>query len=217
MAPAAQTFAHAPQLRLLVDVSTQVVAPPAPGHAVCPVAQPGWQAPFTHSLPGPQRIPHPPQSTGSLDGSTHSEPHRVVPAEQVHSPATHEAPAGQVVPHAPQSKGLLVRSTHAFAQSVLPFAHSVVQTPAEQTLPGVHISPQTPQLAGSLSVSVQTPLQRWPPSKHMQEPAWQEVPALQSTPQEPQFALSVSWSTQDEPHAESPAVHVTEHWPPMHA
>jgi hypothetical protein len=40
VAPVAQTFAQAPQSRLFVDVSTHVVAPPGPAHAVSPVAQP---------------------------------------------------------------------------------------------------------------------------------------------------------------------------------
>ena len=64
--------------------------------------------------------------------------------------------------HAPQSEGSVVRSTQAPLQSVSPDAQVVVHTPAEQTWPVAQAMAQAPQLFGSLSVSVQTPLQRRP-------------------------------------------------------
>jgi hypothetical protein len=89
----------------------------------------------------------------------------------VHSLATQDSPSGQTLPQCPQSLLSLVVSTHPDAQhcSVPPQGgppsqvNADWQLPMAQTSSGAHGLPQPPQLAGSVSVSVQPEVQHvWP-------------------------------------------------------
>jgi hypothetical protein len=92
-------------------------------------------------------------------------------------------------------------------------AHDVVHAPLEHTWPLPHALPQAPQLFGSACVSVQTPLQRWPLSKHAHVPLWHVVPPLHTVPHPPQFALSVVSSTHAPPHCTCVPVQLSVHVP----
>jgi hypothetical protein len=149
---------QAPQLRLLVRTSTQLLP-----HKIWPpaVSHPAPQAPAVHIWPAGQALPQPPQLPGSICVSEQATPQRVVLAPQEHWLAMQLAPFGQGVLHAPQLFGSLVRSTQEFPQVVRPGPPSAppsdeqlkVQTPCPQTSPGGHTTPQPPQLFGSLCVS----------------------------------------------------------------
>ena len=65
----------------------------------------------------------------------------------------------QTTPQAPQFFSLVRGFTQAPEQSISPAAHWLVQVPPEQTSPVVQVLLHTPQLLGSVSRSVQAPLQ----------------------------------------------------------
>jgi hypothetical protein len=71
--------------------------------------------------------------------------------------------------------------------------HAAWQTPATQLLPAPQGLPQAPQLAGSIRVSTQTPVQLVRPvaQTSWQAPAAQVYPEPQAWPQDPQLARSV--------------------------
>ncbi len=88
-----------PQFRRSLSVSThlgfcgQYVAPTSHAHV-----------PLEH-VPSPHRIPHPPQSAGSVAyvaGSTHAPLQTSCPAGHAHVPDAQLAPAAQAIPHPPQ-------------------------------------------------------------------------------------------------------------------
>jgi hypothetical protein len=70
--------------------------------------------------------------------------------------------------------------------------------------------PQAPQLRGSSSTLVQTPLQTASPVAHAvtQRPLVHDSPVLQLTPQAPQLKRSLATLTHAVPHWASPGVHV---------
>jgi hypothetical protein len=58
-----------------------------------------------------------------------------------------------------------------------------LQTPAVQVAPAAHLLTQVPQLAGSVCVFTQLPLQNWSPAvAQEQTPLAQVCPPLQATP-----------------------------------
>ena len=120
-------------------------------------------------------------------------------AERVHAldaqPATPLARV-QTVPHALQLFASLARSRQTPEQLMVGEAHVLVQTPAEQTRPGIQTLPHVPQLALSVWSARQVPLQDvWPVGQTQLRP-WQDVPPEQRMPQAPQLVLSVARSRQ---------------------
>jgi hypothetical protein len=189
---------------------------PAMPHDSSPVGQPAVHTLLTHWLPGPQRMPQPPQSFGLLVVSTQVLPHIVVPVPQEQVLPEHVAPLGQALPQPPQFCGSSVSLTQAPLQLVRPVPQLVVHMPAEHTCIAVHLVPQPPQLFGSLWVAVQTPAQRVPLLSQAQTPAVQLVPAPHTVPQAPQLALSVCSFTHALPHWVSPAVQLSVQVPFAH-
>jgi hypothetical protein len=178
--PKGQVVPQAPQLAGFVRRSTQTVAAPPlpPGHAVNPpLPQPATQVPPEQLVPPRHTRPQAPQLLLSAEGSTQVAPHRIWPAAQLHAPPEQLAPLGHWVAQAPQCAGFPCRSMHAPLQLVSAIPASLVPQAALQTPPlqtgvppiAVHTAPQAPQLAGSLCVWKQTPLQRIP-AKHWQVP-----------------------------------------------
>lgn len=161
VAPVAHWFPHAPQFAALVLVSTHVcVVPPPPPkppppcvvHSVCPDAHPSVHAPLTQVWSPVQRFPHAPQFVLLDVVSTQVPLQLVSPPPQTHWPFEQLEPVPQALLHAPQSFGSLDVSTHAPPQFVSPAAQLVVHCPFEHTPPS-HVTPQPPQLFGSLCVS----------------------------------------------------------------
>jgi hypothetical protein len=70
------------------------------------------------------------------------------------------------------------------------------QMPPTQVWPAPQVTPQPPQLAGSLAVVTHWPLQLDWPAGHWHVPPWQVFPLLQTTPQPPQLLLSEPVVTQ---------------------
>jgi hypothetical protein len=99
---------------------------------------------------------------------------------------------GQTFPQLPQ----LLASFCVFAQ---PAGHPVgtlgghEQLPEAHVRPPVQVTPQAPQLLGSLATARQTPPQLRVPAAQ-QTPDWQLDPAAQTLPQVPQFELLVAVS-----------------------
>lgn len=186
--PGAHAFPQKPQLVVLVPVSThevpQQVAPlvqvPDPhlqvpsSHTSSPV-QAGEQgvtthAPSTHSSPGAQRMPHPPQLAGLLSTSTHAPPQQISvpvhagPVPQRQTPVLQTLPRGtQFTPQVPQSRRLLVTLAHAPIQHIRPpshpvsGAHSATHAPPRQTVIAGQVigqpTPTPPSVAGGVPVS----------------------------------------------------------------
>jgi hypothetical protein len=97
----------------------------APPHALSPVlhAEAHWPA-AQSGADVPQAAPQAPQLAGSLVTSTQADPHRRLPAAQVHAPALHVSPGLQRLLHTPQASRLLERSTHACPHAVSPPLHA---------------------------------------------------------------------------------------------
>jgi hypothetical protein len=92
----------------------------------------------------------------------------------------------------------------------------VAQTPAAQVPPVPQRLRQVPQLAGSVIVSVQVPLQAACVPGQLQMPLMQLVPVVQWTLQLPQFTGSAWTSMHAPPHAPMPAGHSTWQVPLRH-
>ena len=96
-----------------------VVSTQAPLQAWVPAGQP--QLPAVQASCGLHALPHPPQWSGSVAGSTHRPPQASCPAGQAQAPAVQTWPAGQAFPQAPQ----LARSTNRSLQASWPVPHRV--------------------------------------------------------------------------------------------
>jgi hypothetical protein len=161
---------QAPQFLALVERLTQVeiIIPlgPIPVQRVRFDAQPATHVPPVHVVPGAQRMPHAPQLTLSLCVSAQVAPHCESPAAHVQPPFTQLAPVGHWVAQAPQLSGSVVVSTHALPQARSGEVQLAPQTPPLQS--GVpasaeQMTPQPPQLLGSLWVRVHALSHRIPP------------------------------------------------------
>jgi hypothetical protein len=85
-----------------------------------------------------------------------------------------------------------------------PAPHVPLHVPLEQTWPAEHVLPQPPQLRGSLSVSVHTPLQFVGVCPLHDDPhllCWQTSLGLHAMPQPPQFCGSTTRDTHRPPQA----------------
>ncbi|CAG0996135.1 hypothetical protein GPROT1_03438, partial [Gammaproteobacteria bacterium] len=92
------------------------------------------------------------------------------------------------------------------------------QPPNEQVWPAEHTRPHPPQLAASVSVSVQLSPQSVVPPVQVgwQELLWQLVPAPQALKQNPQFELSLRVSTQSPSQSVRGEAHWAMHSPSWH-
>jgi hypothetical protein len=116
------------------------------------------------------------------------------PVGHEHVPPEQLPPAGQVLPQVPQLPLLVCRSTQTMPfpiipppmHSVSPVGQPAVHVPPTHVLFGPQRSPQVPQFRGSVSVSVQTPLQLVSPPPHTHEPFVQLEPVPHWVPQAPQ-------------------------------
>jgi hypothetical protein len=137
--PPVQMVPHEPQLRLSVDVSTQLVVLPKKKpmvvHAVSPLlhttppASPIAHVPPEHTVLPWQRVPHDPQLVLSVCVLTHVAPHCVSPAPQEQLPLLHVPPVAHWCPQLPQLSESLCVSTHALLQLVRFIAQLVPQVP----------------------------------------------------------------------------------------
>jgi hypothetical protein len=118
-APAGQAFPHAPQLRRLVRVSTQLPMPPnPPAHCVYPGEH--WQVPLMHAEPPGHAVPHAPQFLLFVCRFTQALPHNVRPVAQVRgwqTPAVQTEFPGQTRPHRPQLRGSVCVLVHEVPQT----------------------------------------------------------------------------------------------------
>ena len=111
--------------------------------------------------------------------------------------------------HPPQLRLSLVTSVHALLQFTRARPASfVVQTIAHvaslQTCPEAQVTPQPPQLFGSLRTFVHAPLHGIAPLAHWHLPPKHAAPLPQRVPHVPQLALSTAELTQPLPHGSSP-------------
>src|SRR5262245_27691074 len=103
-------------------------------------------------------------------------------------------------PQKPQFWPLDCRSTQEPLQLVSGGSQMSLHMPPEQTLPCAHIMPHTPQLVGSLLVSVHSPAQVTRGARQSPHtPALQPMPAGQALPQVPQLLGSAVRSTHTPP------------------
>ena len=95
--PAAQVFAHAPQLAGSLARLTQLFP-----QGVVPGAQDSPQTPAEQNCPTGHAVPQAPQLLPSLAVSTHMPEHSVLPPWQTHCAAWQSPPVGHTVPQVPQ-------------------------------------------------------------------------------------------------------------------
>ena len=77
-----------------------------------------------------------------------------------HMPATHPRPMGHTLPQVPQLELSLWGSTHEWLQSVVVGGHWPTHALLAHTgVAPVHLTPQPPQLFGSMDVGMHLPLQ----------------------------------------------------------
>jgi hypothetical protein len=125
-----------------------------------------------------QSIPHPPQWLSLVIVSTQELPQRTSEPQstsQVPALQTSLSLASHALSHAPQCIASVDWSTHAptDAQNISPVGHTHV--PLLHDRPPVHAAPQAPQLASSVSVSMQLAPQTVAPLGHSSS----HVPAAQ--------------------------------------
>ncbi len=109
-----------------------------------------------------QRLPHAPQLRPSFLKSTHPTPAQKFGAavEQLHDPDEQLRANVQTLSHEPQWLPLALVSMHpTLGQYVLADAFGQTQLPSRQMSPVTHETPQAPQFALSVAVSVQCPAQ----------------------------------------------------------
>jgi hypothetical protein len=219
----AQAVLQAPQCATLALRSTQ-----ADEHAVVPDGQTLTQWPPEHASVFVHAIPQPPQSFGSVRGSTQEASQRAKPAWQVNEhqlamqTGTPNAGTSQMRPHAAQFFGSLALSTHWSPQSVRPasqldrhelFTHVAVP------LGGLGQAwSQAPQCTLLLANSAQAEPQATSELGHAlaQAPLAQTWPIAQTAPQAPQLAESACRSTQPALHAVKPSLQTLAHVPARH-
>jgi len=202
--PPVQEIPHAPQLSVLVCVSTQLFT-----QLVSPVVQVAAHALLLQTgAAGAHFVGHAPQWSGSLVSSTQTPPQFVAVGEMHSQIALLQVkPAPQTLPHAPQLLGSSRRRTHWPPQSTLPFEvppslpvplqPPAVHAPARQTSPFAHFVLQPPQFKRSTVTSTHTLLQESSPAGHPHLPEMHCAPFWQTLPHAPQFWLSLFSSTHE--------------------
>jgi hypothetical protein len=106
--PPVHEIAQAPQLSLLVCVSTQL-----PTQLVSVASQVALHAPRLHTEPALHFVAHAPQWSGSLVISTQTPPQLVAVADvQTHIALEQVKPSPHTLPQAPQLFGSSMRRTH---------------------------------------------------------------------------------------------------------
>ena len=146
-----QTVPQAPQLLLLIVVSTQM-----PLQSVSPAGHLHW--PAWHVSPPVQALPHLPQSRRLACRLTHEAPHAVSDASvHVQAPVVQVWVAPQRFPQVPQLVLLVDVSTHVPLHLVSASGQPATHMPPVQTKPAPQALPHMPQLVGSEDVSTHVP------------------------------------------------------------
>jgi len=158
-------------------------------------------------------LPHAPQLLLFDVVSTHAPPQLVVPGSQRQLPPEQYEPPKQMWLHEPQLSLSSCVFVHEPLHSTVPVGQFDWQNPKTQVSAALHVMPQPPQLAGSVSGSmhpvghgVRPPLQR-----HV--PVWHDCPGKHTSPQVPQLVRSVCRFVQIAPHIERPPRGLHAHMP----
>jgi hypothetical protein len=197
-----------------------------PPQLICVPGHETVHTPLAHTLPAAQAVPalplppapHAPVAPHCVRlvcGSMQVPPQLIcVPGQDtLHTPLAHTLPSAQAVPAlpplapqpgvAPQKARLLLGSTQVPPHSTRLAWHETAHVPLEHRSPGVHSTPQVPQLRRSVLRLEQnaTPLASPPvgpghnvsppPQVVLQTPLLQARPGPQTLPQAPQLLLSV--------------------------
>lgn len=144
------------------------------------------QLPPRHTFPSWQTLPQLPQLLGLKLVLMQIPPQFSSIGKQPQEPPVHRAPWGQGAPHCPQLPSSVLRSTQALLQFVSPDPHWVVHWPSLHTWLLAHCLPQSPQFAGSESVSTHCPEQAVAKGGQAQLPPRHHAPVPHCSPQPPQ-------------------------------
>jgi hypothetical protein len=196
--PDGQTWPHFPQLFESVEREEQPVLQHSPAEHTGPPLQ--VQLPLTHDSNPEQSWPQAPQLVASVirseqpfgqhcsvavQNNDSATPHEVT---MLHTgaqvPSLHPSPAAQALPHDPQFCTSRIRVEQPVLQQVSRLASQpgpplqTPQPPLMQLTPGTHSWVQTPQLLGSVVVSVSQPLAAMPSqsAKPGAQPSTAQVP-----------------------------------------
>ncbi len=210
-ATGAHTAPHCPQLLASAVTSTHVFL-----QFVSPVPHTTVHMPPTHDVPAPQALPQVPQFAESVSRRTHAPPQGENGAVQVipHLLPLQTAPpldgTGQAFPQAPQLPALDVVSTQAASHDMVPGGHRSRHWPPKHVLFAPHLTPQPPQLLGSMLVAMHAEPHRVRPALQLKsqaplaQTATASAGATQALPQAPQFIGSAFSSTQALPQSDVP-------------
>lgn len=180
--------AHTPLVQLFPAAQGEQPLVPAPQVFS---SAPQVHAPSSQVVPFPHEVPHAPQCSALVSGSTH-------PPEQHDRPLAHRPPEVPASPHA--------RHAPATQTSPAPGQSADVEQPQvelAQLLPGAHgVQPGVP---GAQSSAL---------APQVQSPAAQVLPAAQVVPQPPQLLVLVEVFTQLAPQQVLPALQVPPEVPP---
>lgn len=220
-ATGAHTAPHWPQL-----FSSEVTSTQAFWQSVWPGPQTTVHVPPMHEVPAAHALPHTPQFAESLSRRAQALPHGEKGAVQVmpHLLPLHTAPPlggmGQAFPHAPQFPALDVVSTQAASQDMVPAGQRSRHCPPAHALFAPHLTPQPPQLFGSMLVAMQAFPHRLRPALQLKshaplaQTATASAGATHTLPHAPQFIGSAFSSTQELPQREVPEGQVLLQLPP---
>ena len=144
----------------------------------------------------------PPQCEGLLNVCTHWLLHRVNPLVQTHALFEQLAFAPQLLPHEPQFVASLTGLLHWLPQSRYPVGQvGVWQEPEMHFWVPEHVTPQLPQLLGSVCVATQTLEHGLDPDGHWHVPFKQPAYSAHLFAHEPQLFTSLAVLMQMPPQA----------------
>jgi hypothetical protein len=117
--------------------------------------------PLLQVWPTPQRMLQPPQFKGSVAVVTQRPLQNDEPAGHAQVPLVHAVPMGQMKPHTPQFALSLLVLVQVPLQFTWPTGHMPVHMRFTHEAPGAQVTPQPPQLRGSLSKLTHEPSGHW--------------------------------------------------------
>ena len=117
--------------------------------------------PLVQVWPAAQRTLQPPQFAGSLEVVTQRPLQNVEPTGHAQVPLVHEVPMGQMKPHTPQLALSVLVLVQVPLQLIWPTGQTLVHMRFTQEAPGAQVTPQPPQLRGSLSKFTHEPSGHW--------------------------------------------------------
>ncbi len=117
--------------------------------------------PLVQVWPGPQRTLQPPQFAGSVAVLTQRPLQNEEPAGQAQVPLVHDVPMGQMKPHTPQFALSVLVLVQVPLQLICPTGQTLVHMRFTHEAPGAQVTPQPPQLRGSLSKFTHEPSGHW--------------------------------------------------------